>query len=93
MIVTFKTYGGEEMSINSDAVQSVSTYQHFDHDLELPDEMYHMNRDGNREVDPAKREEADALRTSARTILQTGNGSFIVRGTREEVLKALAAKK
>lgn len=89
-LVTFEDFSGGTIDVNPAMVASVVTYQHFDHDMELPDEHYHMNAGGLKEVRPDNREEADALRTSPRTIINVGGASFIVKGTVDEVKKALS---
>lgn len=90
-LVTIEDATGTEVEINPDFVVSLSTYQHFDHDAELPDKLMITNADGLQEVsnDPELKAEADRLRISERTIIQTATGSVIVTGTIAEVKKAL----
>lgn len=88
-LVTLEDYAGGTVEVNPAMVLSITSFQFFDHDMELPDDHYHMNGDFLKEVRPDKREEADALRTSPRTVVNVGNSSFIVKGTVDEVKKAL----
>ncbi len=90
-LLTFNGLDGNEVHINPTLIEAVTTFNWFDHDLELPAEMYHQVEAG-REVRPDKREEADALRTSPRTIITTSNGTFIVNESQADVLKAVNGK-
>lgn len=89
-MVTFKDYSGNEIDLNPASVVTVSTYQHYDHDLEMPKEFYVLNPSSLRELDAKRREEADRRRTSVRVIIRTERGSFVVQGTLAEVKSALS---
>lgn len=89
-LVTFEDYTGNKVEINPATVISVSTYEHYDHDLELPEELMIKNANGLSEVNPEKRDEADKMRTSLRTIVSFTGGSTVVQGTVAQVKKALA---
>lgn len=90
-LVTFEDYSGNKVEVNPAMVISVSTYQHFDHDLVLPDELMVTNPDGNPEVsnDPKLLAKADELRTSERTVITFTGGSAVVKGDVAKVKKAL----
>ena len=89
--VTFEDYNGNKVDVNPATVISVSAYQHFDADLELPDEFYVTNPSGLKEVtnDPEKLAKANELRTSERVIVNFIGGSTIVKGDLAKVKKAL----
>lgn len=90
-LVTLETTRGEEVHLNPDHVQVVSTHQSFDQDKKLPDDFYEEDGDGLLQVKADKKEEADAMRVSERVlVLMTSGVSFEVKGTRKEVLAALA---
>lgn len=93
-LVTFEGYDGQEITINSDTVVSLSSYEHFDHDKELPEELMVTNPSGWQEVsnDPDKLAKANRLRTSKRTIIVFNSGSAIVKGTVAEVRAKLKGK-
>ncbi len=92
-LVTLETYADEKVKVNPDFVQSVTSYNHFDQDMTLPEEFLEKDRDGLMQVRQDKKEEADALRTSPRTLVLMGNGtSFEVKGSVDEVEQALAGK-
>lgn len=94
-LVKFEDYSGTTVEINPAAVLSVSSYQHFDYDFELPEEFYVTNPSGLKEVsnDPKKMAEADKLRTSERVIVSFTNGSStVVKGTVDEVKKAIGTE-
>ncbi len=90
-LVTFEGYDGSKFEINPAFVTSVVSYNHFDHDMVLPDELMITNPDGNPEVsnDPEKLAQANELRTSERVIINDPTGSHIVKGSIDEVKKAL----
>ena len=91
-LITFEDYNGNKVQVNSEMVQTISSYQHFDHDMKLPDDLMIINGDGHPEVsnDPKKLAKANDLRTSERVIVLHMNGtSHVVKGTLAEVQKAL----
>lgn len=89
--VTFEDYEGNKIDINPAQVVSVVSYQHFDHDMKLPDEFMVINPDGNPEVtnDPDLLAKANEKRTSERVIINFVGGSAIVKGSLDKVKKAL----
>lgn len=92
MLVTFEDINGGKHEINPEQVQFLSSYQTVDQEQELPEEFYMLNGDSLREISPARREEADALRTKTHTVISVGNASFVVDGEVAAVKKALAGK-
>ncbi len=88
-LITFEDYAGNRVEINPALVQSVTTYHHYDHNLDVPDKFMHKNGDDLDEVNPVHREAVDKLRTSDRTIITYPNGGVVVKGTLDEVKKAL----
>ena len=88
--VNFKDYNGGSIDLNPALVQSVSNYDHFDHDMELPAEFYFENSKGLKEVRRDRADEADRLRVSPRTIVTSQGASFIVQGSVDDVKKALS---
>ena len=87
--VTLKDYSGGTVDLNPAFVQSVTSYDHYDHDMELPAEFYFTNNAGLPEVRKDKQDEADVLRTSPRTLVVCPNASYVVQGSVAEVKKAL----
>lgn len=93
-LITFEMYSGKEIDLNADDVQSVSTYDAFDHDMQLPEDFYAPNGDGYPELRHDKLDEANAMRTAPRVLLLMRNGaSFEVKGSLAQVRKALSGKK
>lgn len=89
-LVTLHLYSGAEVSLNPEHVQGVSSHEALDHDAPLPDDFYLINGDGLPEIRQDKVEEANALRTSTRTLVLMANGvSYEVQGSVAEVKKAL----
>lgn len=92
-LVTLETYGGDKVDINPDFVQAVTSHNSFDENLPLPEDFYFLNGGGDPEVRKDRRDQANALRTSERTLVLMANGtSFEVRGSTGEVKKALGGK-
>ncbi len=90
--VTFEDYSGNTIEVNPAQVQTVSVFQHYDHDMEVPDKMMIKNGDDHDEIDPKHRAAADKLRTSERVIITYPNGATVVKGTLAEVKDALSDK-
>lgn len=90
--VTLEDFHGGKVDLNPALVQAVTSFQHFDSEMALPEDWYGPGPNGP-EIKPEYQEEADKIRTSPRTIVSFEGGlSFIVQGSVDQVKKALAAK-
>ena len=87
--VTLEDFNGGKVDLNPALVQAVTSFQHFDHDMALPEDWFEPGPNGP-ELKAEHQEEADILRTSPRTIVSFNGGqSFVVKGSVEAVKKVL----
>ena len=89
--VTFEDFNGGKHDVNPALVQSVTTYENYDQDKEIPGDLRFTNNDGALEDrhDPEGKALVNKARTSTRVIIGFTNTTLIVKGTLAEVQKAL----
>ena len=89
--VTLTDFDGGKHTVNPAMVQSITSYQNYDQDKEIPGNLRFTNKDDHLEDrhDPEGKALVDKARTSTRVIVVFANSSLIVQGTEAEVKKAL----